>query len=62
MKLSLTLLALYLVTSMAIAEEQVAPVTQTEKEKHTAGLFIEPALTYERSDSTVNYPAPFAND
>lgn len=61
MKLSLTLLALYLVTSIAIAEEQVAPVTQTEKEKHTAGLFIEPALTYERSDSTVNYPAPFAN-
>lgn len=25
------------------------------------GLFVEPAVTYERGDSTVNYPSPFSN-
>jgi hypothetical protein len=61
MKFTLTLFALYFISTVTVAEETVVPAVQTEKEGHVAGLFIEPALTYERSESTVNYPAPFAN-
>lgn len=63
MKSTLFFLAFLFATSTAIAQEPVAiyqPI-EAEKEVHAAGLFIEPSLTYERSDSTVNYPAPFAN-
>lgn len=35
----------------------LAPALKAE----TYGLFVEPALTYERTDSDVNYPSPFAN-
>ena len=61
MKLSLTLLSLCFVTSVAMAQEPGPPDSQAQNEVHNAGLFIEPALTYERSDSKVNYPSPFAN-
>jgi opacity protein-like surface antigen len=61
MKLCLTLLAFYFVSSIAIAEEPVAAPPQSNEREHKAGIFIEPALTYERSESTVNYPEPFAN-
>jgi hypothetical protein len=33
----------------------------SKAEESTAGLFIEPAITYETSDALVNYPSPFAN-
>jgi hypothetical protein len=37
----------------------LAPAAQAAESR--AGLFVEPSLTYELSDSTVNYPAPFSN-
>ncbi len=47
-------------TSMIIfaAIASMAPLAQADSQ---GGLFIEPAITYERGDSTVNYPSPFSN-
>lgn len=48
-KIIIALSAAWILTSVANAEES------------SAGLFVEPAVTYEQTDTSVNYPAPFTN-
>jgi hypothetical protein len=59
-KTNVVLLALSIVAFNGYAEEPEA-TSPPKSERPRMGLFIEPALTYERSDTSINYPAPFSS-
>ncbi len=59
MKMNIVLITLMIIIFNARADEPATSPPQAEEPR--IGLFIEPALTYERSDTSVNYPAPFSS-
>jgi hypothetical protein len=59
MKMHIALCAIIIIAFNASADELAASSTKSDETR--IGLFIEPALTYERSDTSVNYPAPFSS-
>jgi hypothetical protein len=59
MKINIAFFALLFIILNANADEPAGSSTKSDEPR--IGLFIEPSLTYERSDTSVNYPAPFSN-
>ncbi len=52
---------IFLVKAAAVLIALSASSTAFAQSRSVGGLFLEPGLTYERGDTTVDYPAPFQN-